>query len=481
MKERTVLVILVLVLGACLVQVAWAAEENAVQGNGHSQLKKADVNPDFTAFLNEKTAGRWVTVTVEGRKLGFIPPMVSLQHLQGMTLPEGTFVTREGVAKAALAALPTKFDLRTTGKVTSVKDQGNCGDCWAYATYGSLESFFMPPPWDFSEAALNKYSGFSVGSCLGGNQFMSTAYLSRWSGPVLETAPDSTDVVDHVQDVVFIPMRSSSLDNTNLKNAISTTGAVYSAFYFTSSSYNPAKYAYYYSGRSTSNHAIALVGWDDTFSRTNFRPSAPGNGAFIAKNSWGSSWGDKGYFYISYYDKNIGSDNAAFTGEPLGNYQTEYQYDPLGWVTSWGCSRSDTAWFANIFNSTSAGKLAAVSFYSATTNSPYEIRVYTNPTNGPVSGTLAYDGTGTVASPGYHTVKITSPVPLTANEKFSVVVKLRTPGYNYPIPAEQAFSGYSDGAKSKSGESYVSCDGNSWTDLTTLATSANVCLKAFTT
>lgn len=472
-------ILLVLVLAACLVQVAWAADEAAVTARGNPQLKKVDVNPDFTAFLGEKTAGRWATSTAEGKRLGFIPPTVSLQHLQGNTLPQGTFVTREGVARTAPAALPSKFDLRTTGKVTSVKDQGTCGDCWAYATYGSLESFFMPATTlDFSEAYLDQQSGFDVGSCKGGNQFMSTAYLSRWDGPVLETNPVFTDVVDHVQDVVFIPKRSSSLDNTNLKNAISSTGAVYSAFYYTSSSYNPANYAYYYSGRSTSNHAITLVGWDDTFSRTKFRPSAPGNGAFIAKNSWGPNWGQSGYFYISYYDRNIGSDNAAFTGEPLGNYNREYQYDPLGWVTSYGCN-ANTGWFANIFTSVSAGNLAAVSFYSATTNSPYVIRVYTNPTNGPASGTLARDVTGTVASPGYHTVKITSPVTLNAGDTFSVVVKLMTPGYKYPIPAEQAISGYSGGATSSPGESYVSCEGNSWTDLTTIAASANVCLKAF--
>jgi hypothetical protein len=88
--------------------------------------------------------------------------------------------------------------------------------------------------------------------------------------------------------------------------------------------------------------------------------------------------------------------------------------------------------------------------------------------------------TGTITSPGYHTVKIT-PVSLNSGNIFSVVVKLTTPGYNYPIPAEQPVSGYSSGATASAGQSYVSCDGNSWKDLITITPNTNVCLKAFET
>ena len=53
------------------------------------------------------------------------------------------------------------------------------------------------------------------------------------------------------------------------------------------------------------NHAISIIGWDDNFSKDNFpaecRPK--NNGAYIALNSWGSSWGNNGMFYISYEDE----------------------------------------------------------------------------------------------------------------------------------------------------------------------------------
>ena len=85
----------------------------------------------------------------------------------------------------------------------------------------------------------------------------------------------------------------------------------------------------------------------------NFDNPPPGNGAFIVRNSWGSTWGDAGYFYISYYDTRIGRDNAMFTAQPPTTYTRIYQYDPLGWVANFGFG-TDTAYYANVF--TSVGK-----------------------------------------------------------------------------------------------------------------------------
>ncbi len=111
------------------------------------------------------------------------------------------------------------------------------------------------------------------------------------------------------------PRRSGSLDNDNIKAALQTTGALYTTVYWSNTYYNTSSRAYYYSGTSGSNHAVTIVGWDDTYSRNNFNPAAPGDGAFIVKNSWGTSWGNNGYFYLSYYDSMAGNRLTAFTGE----------------------------------------------------------------------------------------------------------------------------------------------------------------------
>jgi hypothetical protein len=223
------------------------------------------------------------------------------------------------------------------------------------------------------------------------------------------------------------------------------------------------------------------VGWDDTYSRNNFNTVPPGDGAFIIRNSWGAGWGESGYFYLSYYDSIVGTENFVFvSAESTGNYNRTYQYDPLGWTSSYGYGNT-IGWFSNIFTAGASENIAAVSFYTASANSPYELYVYTNVAGGPKGGTLAGSKTGSIPYPGYHTIKLDSAVPVTQGQKFSVVVKLTTPGYNYPIPIEKPFSNYSSQATANAGESYVSKDGSSWTDISTRSgfANTNVCIKAF--
>jgi len=116
----------------------------------------------------------------------------------------------------------------------------------------------------------------------------------------------------------------------------------------------------------------------------------------------------------------------------------------------------------------------AVSFYTASLNSTYQIFVGSS-----LQGLAPY-GSGSLQFPGYHTVKLDSPYPLSAGTKFLVAVKLTTPGYLYPIPLEYPFSNYSSGASASSGQSYISPEGSSWQDVTSLYAKTNVCLKAFT-
>lgn len=451
-----------------------------------AQVSLAPLNPDFLEYLKKLQESKVQMQTAEGYALGFIPPPLDLSHLAGQPI----FQAHE------LAALPSSYDLRTLGKVTPVRDQGNCGSCWAFATYGSLESDLLPSEtWDFSENNLKNTDGFDWGSCDGGNGFMSTAYLARWSGPISEAddpynpssnvSPPGLTSRKHLQEVLLISGRANSLDNVNIKQAVMTYGALDATMYWDNAFYNSAYSAYYYNGGGTpnaSNHAVAIVGWDDNFDKNKFSTIPPGNGAFLIKNSWGTGFGENGYFYISYYDTNIGSGtNLMFNGaEPTDNYLRTYQYDPLGWTESIGSGYNDSAWFANIFTASGEETLKAVSFYTASANSAYEIYVYTDVTSGPTSGSLAGTRTGTISPPGYHTIPLNSSIFLTSGQSFSVVVKLTTPGFNYPIPVEAPVADYSSLATAQAGESYVSLDGSTWDDITLSFSDTNVCLKAFT-
>ena len=404
---------------------------------------------------------------------------------------------------ALYSSAPSSFDLRSYKKVSPVKDQKTAGSCWAFATYSSLESYLLSnnESMDFSENHMKNIlsssyaEGFDRKASDGGNHFMSTAYLVRWSGPILEfsdpyeanssSSPENLQPVKHVQDVVFLPDRKNSLDNNAIKQAVMKYGAIYTTMYYNNAYLAKGK-NYYYSGSSVSNHAVSIVGWIDNYSRTNFYGSAagipPGDGAFIVKNSWGTLWGESGYFYISYYDTNTGKNCAVFNNaEPVDNYNLIYQYDPLGWVTSAGFG-DDTAHFANVFTATQSGLIQAVGFYTPVLNSQYEVKIYKNVSDSsPVDGSLQTIKSGTIPDPGYHTVKLLTDVPVSKNEKFSAVVKLKTPNHNYPIPMEVPIAGYSSKAIASAGQSFVSNDGIIWRDITLSRPGSNVCIKVYGT
>jgi C1A family cysteine protease len=483
-----------------------AAVQSAPSSSGSTL---SPISPKFARWLEEYRC-RGLDITVSQNTLGYIPPIIDLSHTRGTQIEGGrvailtsdasksllTAYSSQGNALGATttASLPSRYDLRTTGKLTAVKDQGACGACWAFSTLASLESTLLPAEkWDFSENNMRNTHGFDLSSCQGGNSVMAAAYLTRWSGVIPETsdpyAPVSKSatsmtvpnagVVKHVQEILFIPERAGALDNANIKKALIEKGAVYSSVRWEENSYKAGTASYYHPGGGLPNHAVTIVGWDDSYDRSRFAQMPPGNGAFIVKNSWGTTWGDGGYFYVSYYDSQIGEDNAVVLAESAQNYYHVYQYDPLGWTVSYG-GGSDTVYFSNIFTAQSAENLAAVSFYTPTTNTQYKVSVYKNNWGSPVSGSPLVSDTGTIGIPGYHTLTLSKPVSLNQGEKFSVVVRLYTPGYEFPVALEYPYAGYSSQATAKSGESFVSNDGVSWTDITTVYRNSNVCLKAFT-
>lgn len=466
-------------------------------GPGISQERIPVVSPVNPAFLAQARSLKAESVrkmltadgpsTPEGRRLGYKASPVDLSHLKELAEDQTILQGRQRLG------LPDSYDLRSTGKLSPVRDQGNCGSCWAFATYGSLESNLLPgESEDLSENHLKNTHGFDWDHCIdGGNAYISAAYLGRWSGPVREmddpysplsgVSPPGLSPVKHIQEIFIIPDRSKSSDNDRIKEAVMSYGAVYTSMYW-GGYYNSTTHAYYFNGSTYSNHAVAIVGWDDNYSRTNFSTAPPGDGAFIARNSWGTAWGEDGYFYISYYDSNIGTETFVFRmAESTTNYSRVYQYDPLGWVTSAGYDKA-TAWFANVFTAEADEELSAVSFYAASPKSKYTLYIYTNVDgiSGPRSGTLVRTVKGKVALAGYHTVSTGSSIFLPRGQTFSVVVKLNTPKYKYPIPIESPMYNYSSLATANSGESYVSPNGKNWSDLSDSYSNANVCLKAFT-
>jgi C1A family cysteine protease len=450
------------------------------------ELRMAPVNPAFLRMIEDKQAGTYY----HNPKFGARPDPVDFSYIKAIAPIPGRPVE----------SYAASYDLRTYNKVGTVKDQAQCGSCWTFASMGSIESSLLPTESrNFAEQHLNKYHGFDRAECDGGSSFMSTAYFARWSGPYNESdypypysstgswpGDGSAAVQKHVQRAVWLPN-----DKDTIKAFLSSSsyGAVSFAFYATDSIassstdayYNASNYAFYYPTAHDTDHAVLIIGWDDNFAKTKFSTTPPNNGAWLIKNSWGTGFGNNGYFWMSYDDATMVGPAAFSSVQPADNYKNIYQYDPYGHYNDLG--GSSTFWGANIFTATTNDPLKAISYYT-TDACNLHYYIYKNPTaTNPTSGTLVAQGTNSFSYPAYLTTDLPNLVSLAAGDRFSVVIKFVNNSYTYPVPYEAKIQGYSSGATNAAGQSFVSDNGSTWTDLYTVSNNTyqlNCCIKAFT-
>ena len=466
----------------------------------------APLNPDFVQ--QQLSPGTQPTTT--GRGKGHLPSPINRSHMRGLT-PK-----MDAITGFISGVYPSSFDLRTSGDVTSVKNQGSCGACWAFGANASVESTTLMgggSTYDYSENHMNVRHGFDPLPCEGGFADMAGAYMSRWgntnslaAGPVYEAddpytqnamngTPPYTSVAGllprvHLQEFLVLPDRGTGTNNDNYKYALQNYGAVDVSIMAaagmggnTNAYWDAATNAYYYNGSAGTNHDVTLVGWDDNYAATNFSTIPPGNGAFIVKNSWGTSFGISGYFYLSYYDTKLSDAHVFIKPESLSNYTRSYLYDPFGNSNSVGVN-SNSLWGGNVFTAVANEPVQAVAFNTPTVNTNYEVYIYTGVTSTPNTGVLeggTVNTTGSFPYAGYHTLTLSRPVSLMAGQKFAVVVKFTTPlGFNFPVPTEEPIQGYDSTASASAGQSYVSSNGTLWTDITSVFANTNVNIRAFT-
>ena len=380
---------------------------------------------------------------------------------------------------------PASYDLRDRGRVSHVGQQNHHGTCWIFAAIGSLESNLLPEySLDLSENHLANFQASRLSFEGRAPSNISTAYVARWEGPVLERddpyprpgdSPEGLRAVRHVQEVLFLPRRSGPKDNAAIKWAVMRYGGVDATMAYEHSDYNLATSAYY--SRDTElDHHVGIVGWSDAYPASRFLRTPPGPGAFLIKNSWGTTFGQRGYFWISYHDRSLGAQLAVFNGvESARNHDAIYQHDALGWSKSIGY-KDRTGWFAARYTSGGDGSVTAASFYTQKPGASYEVRVA--PSLAEIAA-APVAGSGTVAVGGYHTVPLATPVPVTTGADFVVAVRLRTPGSLTPIPVEHPTRLLSP--RAAVARSFISRDGVTWTDLRKKSgyADSDVCLKAF--
>ena len=355
------------------------------------------------------------------------------------------------------------------------RNQNPYGTCWAFASTGLAEfdlindSLASKDTVDFSELQLAYFAYNFVTDPLGGTEGDVARYyndnatysyldrggnfeyslrrLSQWIGVADESdvsyaqagATISGSSIDdkyaygydkaHLENAYEINIRQQP---DQVKEMIEQNGAVGAMYYDRESAwgfYGADSYTYYDTNRAGSGHAIMIVGWDDNFSKDNFKyGNKPAHdGAWLVRNSWGDY---RDYFWMSYDTVSLLDTAWAFDFTGADNYDNNYQLD--GGIGTYKVSNYTT--MANVFtvgekDGVTSESLKAVSLsMTREANVGYKIEIYTDLSdiNDPTSGTLQESATteGESAFAGYYTIPLNDEVKLIPGSSFSVVVTL---------------------------------------------------------
>merc|ERR1712058_88351 len=203
-------------------------------------------------------------------------------------------------------AAPSHIDFREEGKVTPVKNQGQCGSCWAFSATGAMEGMWMNSHSTLYSLSEQQMVDCGQGSCNGG--YMDSAWQTVRNGANTEAdyPYEARDGQCRAKSNSFVATNSGSQrvshSESSLESAMAQVGCSISVAIHVGSSFQ------HYSGGIFSdpqcqygqlNHGVLAVGYDH-------------GSNWIVKNSWGGSWGEGGYIRMKQ-----GENSCGITKDPM--------------------------------------------------------------------------------------------------------------------------------------------------------------------
>jgi len=275
-------------------------------------------------------------------------------------------------------ARASRMDLRTLGFVSTVRDQGGCGSCWAFCSTASIETAHVirnrvnRNSIDLAEQYALSCSG--AGSCGGGQpQKVFDHFKSNGKGQPVDgsqrytasnaSCPSAPRFSEYkVDNWGWVGSNRGAATVAEMKNAIARYGAVESYVYVNSS------FGAYTNGVINDDsrtgwggwHCVQVVGWDDA------------KQAYLIKNSWGTGWGMNGFGWVRYNVLGMGNWAAWVTAKPIvrtnlnGYYSCNdgghYYVRQVGNKVYWFGEQPGGGW-ANVFYGTLSGSTVNGEFF----------------------------------------------------------------------------------------------------------------------
>jgi len=223
----------------------------------------------------------------------------------GLRVPEGYLhKSTPMTATDAKVAVPASWDWRTSGAVTAVKDQGQCGSCWSFSTTGSVEGcHFLGSAKALVGLSEQNLVDCSVAQgnqgCNGGLMTQAMQYIISNNGidteasyPYTATGPNNCQY-----SASSIGSTETSFVNVNSGDEGDLQAKVYTGPTSVAIDASQSSFQFYTSGvynepncsSSQLDHGVLAVGWG----------TSSGTAYWIVKNSWSTSWGQNGYIWMS--------------------------------------------------------------------------------------------------------------------------------------------------------------------------------------
>ncbi len=410
--------------------------------------------------------------------------------------------------------LPESYDLRSFGRVTSVKNQGTQGLCWDFAATASIESNILSQPelaskagenpqliLDLSEAGNTWYFHTNIddeesvlyddykkdpskGANGGFTQYVADSLAAGYGAypeslmPYDEWDNGYSEALRYYSDFRLKDYNELTYDEDIIKKSVMENGAVTVTYNcFNSNTYVVDGMEAYYDdgtpieGQFEQSHVVAIVGWDDSFSKDNFNPrmQPENDGSWLCKNSWGensgsTSEGYEGYFWMSYETNTLGISGFCMQSvEEFDNiYQHQITYD----------YSLDVSSAANVFTTNSNETLKQICF-AAVGASDVSVEIYrlNDDFSTPVDGTLLSSFDVFTDFTGVHCIECPEEIKLNKGDLFSVVINQKS---------QLQLNFKSDSGKDFSNLSYYMTDNGEWKDVADDFNYSYAAIKAYT-